>query len=124
LVKIKHNAELLAVLVFFTIIIVVGLGRFWLRFILINLFLFYSVLLGAGLFFSAYFLSHILSKLAVERRVALKLVSWALLAPLCFSLTLFTLVYVFGPIEQGQHAFLYSDQTIWSQSVPKDAFWT
>jgi hypothetical protein len=33
-------------------------------------------------------------------------------------------VYVFGPIEQGLYAFLYSDQTVWSLTVPKDVFWT
>jgi hypothetical protein len=113
---------LLAVLIFFTIVIVYGLAGVWLPQILHNLFLFYSILLGAVLFFVAYALSHVLSRLATERKLLVRLVSWVILASLCFSLTLFTLVYVLGPIEQKQ-LWVY-DQTIWSLTVPKNAFWT
>lgn len=123
MVRIKDNITLLAVLIFFAFVIVVGLATVWLSPILHNLFLFYTILLGAVLFLVAYALSHALSRLAPERKLLVRLVSWALLAPLCFSLTLFTLVYVFGPLEQGK-PLASPDQTIWSLTVPKNAFWT
>lgn len=120
MVRIKDNDTLLAVLVFFTLVIVVGLASIWLSLILRNIFLFYSILLGAGLFIAAYVLSHVLSRLATEKKLLVRIVSWTLLAPLCFSLTLLTLVYVFGPVEQARpdHA------NVWSLTIPKDAFWT
>jgi hypothetical protein len=123
LVKIKDNDALLAVLIFFTLVIVVGLATLWLSLILHNVFLVYSILLGAGLFIVAFALSHFLSRLATERKLLVRLVSWTLLAPLCFSLTLFTLVYVFGPIEQGK-PLTSPEQIIWSLTIPKNAFWT
>jgi hypothetical protein len=123
LVRIKDNGTLLAVLIFFTLVIFVGLATVWLSLILHNLFLFYSLLLGAVLFLVAYALSHVLSRLATERKLSVRIVSWTLLAPLCFSLTLFTLVYAFGPIEQGK-PLTSPDQTLWSLTVPKNAFWT
>ena len=123
MVRIRDNGALLAVLIFFTIIIVYGLAGVWLPPILHNIFLFYSILLGAVLFLFAYALSHVLSRLATERKLSVRIVSWAILAPVCFSLTLFTLVYAFGPIEQGK-PLTSLDQTIWSLAVPKNAYWT
>jgi hypothetical protein len=118
-VKVGHNPALLAVLIFFTLVIVIGLGPFWIQLIFRNLFLFYTILVGSGLFLLAYVLSHFLSKLAAERRLLVRLVSWTLLALLFFSLTLFTLVYVFDPMEHGGYV-----HTSWSLTVPRDVFWT
>lgn len=122
LVKIKDNGTLLAVLIFFTIVIVVGLAGIWLPPILHNIFLFYSILLGTGLFIVVYALSHVLSRLATEKKLLIRIVVWTLFAPLCFSLTLFTLVYVFGPLEQAR--YWTENQITWSLAIPKDAFWT
>jgi hypothetical protein len=123
LVRIRDNGALLAILIFFTIIMVYGLAGVWLPPILHNIFLFYSILLGAVLFLVAYALSHVLSRLASERKLSVRIVSWILLAPVCFSLILFTLVYAFGPIEQGK-PLASPDQILWSLTVPRNAFWT
>ena len=113
---------LLVVLIFLTLVVVVivlilGLGLFRR-----DPFLFYSALVGAGLFLVVYTLSHALSRLVIEGRLSVRLISWTLLAPLCFSSTLFILVYVFRPIEQ-QSIPAGTSQTVWSLTVPRDAFW-
>jgi hypothetical protein len=123
-VRIKDNETLLAVLIFFTIVIVVGLGDIWIGVIVQNIFLFYTILLGTALFIIVYALSHVLSGLAAEKRLLVRIVSWTILAPLSFSLTLFTLVYVFGPIERGRIMVEIPGTMMWSQAVPKDALWT
>lgn len=75
LVRIRGNDTLLAVLIFFTLVILIGFPIVWLGPIFRNLFLFYSILVGAGLFLVAYALSHVLSRLVIERRLTTRLVS-------------------------------------------------
>lgn len=122
MVGVKHNEVLLAVLIFLTFVIVVGLARLWVSLILHNIFLSYSIVLGAALLTSVYTLSHFFSHFFTERKLFVRLAIWTILAPLCFSLTLLTLVYIFGPIETARP--LEPGEILWSLTVPKDAYWT
>ena len=122
MVGIKHNELLLAVLIFLTFVVVIGLARVWVSLVLHNIFLFYSIILGAVLLTAVFALSHALSRLLTQRKLLFRIAVWSILAPICFSLTLFTLVYIFGPIETARP--LEPGEISWSLTVPKDAFQT
>lgn len=96
--KLKINEHALALLIFLTFVIVVGLGPHIIGYVagqIFSVFLVYAMILAAVFSGVAYILSGVLSKL-VSRKLLVRVFLWSILVPLFFGLALSLLAFAFN----------------------------